>query len=138
MEPIVSSSLLPNQWEMNDVREFYDPRFDFMQDPEWLPRAPVAKQKKLSLSLNKEYRKERRDSEHILHDNTNIIYQDTSAVLPSDRFGFPTSEELCVAAKGVVPNNTLCNTRWVEKYFQTWAAEHKRVCPEAIGFTPES
>ena len=43
MEPIVSPSLLPNQWEMNDVREFYDPRFNFMQDPEWLPGAPVAK-----------------------------------------------------------------------------------------------
>ena len=131
MEPIVSPSLLPNQWEMNDVREFYDPRFDFMQDPEWLPRAPVAKRKKLSLSLNKEYRKERRDSEYVLHDNTNIIYQDTSAALPSDRFGFPTSEEeLCIAAKGVVPNNTLCNTRWAEKNFQTWAAERNRLCPE--------
>ena len=28
-----------------------------MQDPEWLPRAPVAKRKKLALSLNNEYRK---------------------------------------------------------------------------------
>ena len=35
--------------------------------------------------------------------------------LASDRFGFPTSEEqLCVAAKGVVPNNTLCNTRVIQ------------------------
>ena len=49
-EPVVSLSLLPTQWEMNDVREFYDPNFDFMQGSEWLP--PVTKRKKLSLSLN--------------------------------------------------------------------------------------
>ena len=28
---------------MNNVREFYDPNFDFMQDSEWLP--PVTKRK---------------------------------------------------------------------------------------------
>ena len=56
IKPIVSPSLLPNRWEMNDVKEFYDENFDFMQDPEWLP-LPETKITKLSLSVNKGIRK---------------------------------------------------------------------------------
>ena len=52
-DPVVSPSLL--QWEMKDVRDFYDPNFDFMQDSDWLP--PLTKRKKFSLSLNKGKRK---------------------------------------------------------------------------------
>ena len=53
IEPIVRPSLLPNRWELNDVKEFYDKNFDFMQDPELLP-LPETKRKSLSLSLNRE------------------------------------------------------------------------------------
>ena len=60
-KPVVSLSLLPTQWEMNDVREFYDSNFDFMQDSEWLP--PVTKRKKLSLSLNKGKKRMKMDYE---------------------------------------------------------------------------
>ena len=48
IKPIISPSLLPNRWEMNDVNEFYDENFDFMQDPEWLP-LPETKRKKVIL-----------------------------------------------------------------------------------------
>lgn len=43
MEPVVSPLLLPNQWEMNDVKVFYV-NFGFMQYPEWLP-PPETKEK---------------------------------------------------------------------------------------------
>lgn len=122
---VVSPSLLPNQWEMKDVEEFYDKRFDFMQDSEWLP-LPETKRKKLSLSLSKGIKK---TEERPLHDSTNIV--DSTAPSTSTRFGSPASEqELGVAAKGVVPNNTVCSTRWAENTFRTWAVERNRMCPE--------
>ena len=46
IEQIVNSSLLPSKWEMslNDINEFYDKRFDFMQNPKLL-LLPKAKRK---------------------------------------------------------------------------------------------
>ena len=39
----------------------------------------------------------------------------------------PMSEEqLGIAAKGVVPNNTLCNTYWAESNFLAWAVEYNK------------
>ena len=126
IEPIVSPSLLPNEWEMNDVEEFYDKRFDFMQDPEWLP-PPEAKRKKLSSSLNKERRK---IEDRALVDSTNIV-DSTIPTAESSRFGLLTSEEeLQTAAKGVVPSNTICNTRWAENNFRAWAVERNKSCPQ--------
>ena len=66
-DPVVSPSLL--QWEMKDVRDFYDMNFDFMLDSEWLP--PLTKMKKLSLSLNKGKRNTE-DLEHALYDSTTV------------------------------------------------------------------
>ena len=95
IDPIVSPSLLPNKWEMNDVEEFHDKRFDFMQDSEW-PPLPEAKRKKLNLSLNKGRRK---IEDHAL---VNII-NSTVPRAASSRFGLLMSEEeLHTAAKGVV------------------------------------
>ena len=124
-DSVVSPSLL--QWEIKDVRDFYDPNFDFMQDSERLP--PLTKRKKLSLSLNKGKRKTE-DLEGALYDSTNTVATDNT--LPtSSRFGSPTSEEqLGDAAKGVIPNNILCNTGWAENNFQAWAVERNRLCPE--------
>ena len=126
IEPIISPSILPNKWEMSDVKEFYDERFDFMQDPEWLP-TPETMRKKLSLSLNKGIRK---TEERALLDSTNVV-DSTVPTAASSRFGSLTSEEeLCTAAKGVIPSNTICNTRWAENTFRAWAVERNKSCPE--------
>ena len=120
IEPIVIPSLLPNEWEMNDVEEFYDKWFDFMQDPEWLL---------IKLLLNKGRRK---IEDHALVDSTNIV-DSTVPTAESSQFGLLTSEEeLHTAAKGVVPSNTICNTRWAEN---NWLNRTNLVCP--IGFIQE-
>ena len=99
-----SPSILPNQWEMNDVKEFYDERFDFMKDPEWL-HVPETKRKRLSLSLNRV----RKTEERALVDSTNIV-DSTVPTEGSSRFGsLMTEEELVTGAKGI------CNTHWAEK-----------------------
>ena len=49
VKEIVSPSLLPQEWEMDDVRKFFDPRFAFM-DSEWLPRHGYPEEDKLQES----------------------------------------------------------------------------------------
>ena len=74
---------------MKDVRDFYDPNFDFMQDSEWL--SPLTEGKKLSLALNKGKRKTE-DLERALYDSTNTVAAGNT--LPtSSRFGSLTLEE---------------------------------------------
>ena len=103
---------------MNNVREFYDPNFDFMQDSEWL--SPVTK-KKVILSLNKGKGRIKMEYMSVL-----ILL-----IVHFLGFGSQTSEEqLSFASKGVVPNNTLCNTHWTENNFLAWAVECNRLCPE--------
>ena len=61
-------------------------------------------------------------------ENTQLVLQDSTN---TSRFGPLTSEkELTEAAKGVIPNNTICNTRWAEKNFLTLVAEHNRLSPK--------
>ena len=41
VKEIVSPSLLPQKWEMDLVKNFFDERYDFM-DSKWLPRGGVS------------------------------------------------------------------------------------------------
>ena len=154
VEEIVSPALLPQEWELEHVKNFFDPRFAFM-DSEWLPRNGIPleseqqdptfesmdskgphlvpqsserlsegenKKPRLSLSLRKKKGgKKGYEDGSILKESTNSYR----------RFGFPTSEnELSKAAKGVVPTNTMSNTRWAENNFVTWARERNKCVPD--------
>ena len=140
---IVSPSLLPQEYEMEYVRNFFDSRFAFLGS-EWLPRngvsletelqeldnidtmaklpgesskhssEPESKKPRLSLSLK---RKKADADRPMLKDSTNTLH----------RFGFPKAEkEVSKAAKGVTPMNTANNSHWGENNFLTWATEHNK------------
>ena len=72
---VVSPSLL--QLKMKDMKHFYDPNFNLMQDFEWLP--PLTKRKKLSLLLKE--KKKTKDLECALHDSSNTVSTDN--ILPT-------------------------------------------------------
>jgi len=92
-EEIVSSSLLPQEWEMEYVKNFFDPRFAFM-DSKWLPAhhngipseskqqdsetedvfnptVPPQSSKRARLSLSLRKQKDNEDGS-VLKDSTNI------------------------------------------------------------------
>ena len=48
---IVSPSLLPQEWEMGLVKNFFDERFAFM-DSEWLLRGGISLENKLSVDFD--------------------------------------------------------------------------------------
>lgn len=151
VEEIVSPLLLPQKWEMELVKNFYDERFAFMYS-EWLPHGGLSLESELSdVELCDEFgkqqqeqqdpqpstepkrpqlllflRKRERDPDELdedKHTDGSVLKDSTNTC----RFGSPSSEKkLEEAAKGVIPKNSVNNTRWAENNFLAWAKERNK------------